>query len=86
MILTFRDGSEAPAWLGESAGMAFPQYGQVPDVTPALAATGDPQVGHSPIWVLLSWTPSTADGLKHMTESSFRVRNILSVHLLRFPR
>ena len=55
--------------------MAFPQYGQVPDVTPGLAATGLPQDGHSPIWTLLSLTPSTADGLKHIVVS-FRLRPV----------
>ena len=69
MILTLRDGFEWPELSADSAGIALPQCGQVPDLTPALAATGCPQVGHSPYWTFLALTPSTADGLKHMVVS-----------------
>ena len=47
MILTFLESGCCTSY-GVPAGIALPQYGHVPDVTPTFAATGIPQVGHSP--------------------------------------
>jgi hypothetical protein len=51
--------------------MGLPQYGHVPDVVPASAATGCPQLGHVPVSIC-DPDAFSALGLKHMM-------NLLSV-------